>query len=907
MVRCPAFTWHRRGIVLVTALLLAACRCQGPGTSVTTSELRVQPGRVDFGDVYLGTSGRVLLTVTNTGRAPASLGLSTAEPFAVTPTELELPGGESSSLTVTFAPSASGRAQGALAFARAPHPDVVLDGRGLDVPVCPSPPSCAIARFDLAARACVTERAPDGTSCASACLTDARCVDGECRGAVTAACDDGDACTVDGCSREGGCVHAPRDCAVADACLAAYCDPASGCGSRPLDDGTPCGELTCRTSNLCIEGRCVLRANPGADEVCTAVGLAATTFSACVLTRGGAVRCWGDGFTTLAASPALRRRFTRVSTLPRSGRPTSLSMNTPDTVSASACTSLAGGGLECATIVPTAASTVSGHENRIGTCWLDMAGDVTCLPARCPAGDGGVIACPNPAWPPGAERGVAHLSANGYSFCATRHDGGVVCWGLVEDLLRPPDGGAATHYGRAEFSEAQPAREYRRGTSLSCARFDDGFGCRSHQVDAGLLRLPATVLDVAPITSTTLPALLAVLEDGGVDACSVSATGFSCGPAFDAGLPPIAQAAAGHDFACLLTKTGDVACVGSNVSAQLGDLSMAPPWPSRVPGVEARLLARHIAQGTSHGLAALRLDGSVLRWGDLDTGPTPRTLGLAAPGARDLVVTHPGACVVRADGGVACFENGAVREVPTPFAMERFSGCESPLGPSWVSALGAGVRCSLPLEPPGAPAPLEAVCDRLDLTDEACAWTPDRRATCAVQVDGGVRCRGDTRVGHLGTGDAGLVVGSRVIPGLGPVAKVAMSQAQACALERSGRVQCWGAQVSGAVLPPRPLPIVLPFARDLTCGGLHCCVLVGENGVSCWGANARNELGRDLAPSDLPVAVPFFSRVEQLVAYDRSTCARLRNGHVWCWGDNAFGQRGFEPLRFSWTPVWVTQ
>jgi alpha-tubulin suppressor-like RCC1 family protein len=104
--------------------------------------------------------------------------------------------------------------------------------------------------------------------------------------------------------------------------------------------------------------------------------------------------------------------------------------------------------------------------------------------------------------------------------------------------------------------------------------------------------------------------------------------------------------------------------------------------------------------------------------------------------------------------------------------------------------------------------------------------------------------------------------------------------------------------------PPAALSRV-PFSRDVACGSSHCCVLAGANAVSCWGDNLFNQLGREGPASGVPVAVPMPARVDQLLASERTTCARLQGGALWCWGDNSAAQRGVVPLRQSSAAVWV--
>ncbi len=68
-----------------------------------------------------------------------------------------------------------------------------------------------------------------------------------------AECDDGDACTDEGCDPLTGCAHTPHDCDDGDACTDEGCDPLTGCAHTPhdCDDGDTCTLETCNTATGC--------------------------------------------------------------------------------------------------------------------------------------------------------------------------------------------------------------------------------------------------------------------------------------------------------------------------------------------------------------------------------------------------------------------------------------------------------------------------------------------------------------------------------------------------------------------------------------------------------------------------------------------------------------------------------
>ncbi len=112
------------------------------------------------------------------------------------------------------------------------------------------------------AQGCVAKPSPAGLPCSdSACSSGATCDgNGACQGGGTAACDDGNPCTIDGCQPGGGCTHTPaaeasscndgNPCTTGETCTAGSC----GGGKATCNDGDPC------TADLCdvgIQGLCL--------------------------------------------------------------------------------------------------------------------------------------------------------------------------------------------------------------------------------------------------------------------------------------------------------------------------------------------------------------------------------------------------------------------------------------------------------------------------------------------------------------------------------------------------------------------------------------------------------------------------------------------------------------------------
>ncbi len=86
----------------------------------------------------------------------------------------------------------------------------------------------------------------------------------------------------------------------------------------------------------------------------------------------------------------------------------------------------------------------------------------------------------------------------------------------------------------------------------------------------------------------------------------------------------------------------------------------------------------------------------------------------------------------------------------------------------------------------------------------------------------------------------------------------------------------------------------LPKVVAITAGGGHYCLLGDDGSVWCWGGNNYGQLGNGTTePPRVPVRVEGIpGRVQQVVAFEVSTCALTESGGVWCWGYNSDGQLG---------------
>lgn len=190
---------------------------------------------------------------------------------------------------------------------------------------------------------------------------------------------------------------------------------------------------------------------------------------------------------------------------------------------------------------------------------------------------------------------------------------------------------------------------------------------------------------------------------------------------------------------------------------------------------------------------------------------------------------------------------------------------------------------------------------------------------CALTTEGRVKCWGDNSYGQLGdSSQENRRVPVDVIGLSGGVAAIAAGGSQTCALTVDGRVKCWGdnqfGQLGDGTQETRFTPVEVSGLGGgvamITVGGRHACALTAAGWAMCWGSNYSGQLGDGTTGDDsnkmrlLPVSVVGLSAgVIAIAAGWDITCALTVERHVRCWGDNSSGQLGDGTQKRRLTPV----
>jgi alpha-tubulin suppressor-like RCC1 family protein len=231
-------------------------------------------------------------------------------------------------------------------------------------------------------------------------------------------------------------------------------------------------------------------------------------------------------------------------------------------------------------------------------------------------------------------------------------------------------------------------------------------------------------------------------------------------------------------------------------------------------------------------------------------------------------------CVVAADGQVSCWGVNATGQLGDPSVA--FSN--TPIASVGIDhargvAVGSHGDCSVP--------------------EASCGFS------CALLAEGDVRCWGAGEQGSIGDGRN---VNTHIASNVSGITSASALDAggHVCVRDDEGSLSCWGrntfSQLGNETLLDSNVPVavtIVPPAASVAVGAAHSCAM-GGGIVRCWGANDVGQLGNGVTniASSMAQRVTGLSEVVEIAAGKGHSCARRRDGSVWCWGDNSYGQLG---------------
>lgn len=173
----------------------------------------------------------------------------------------------------------------------------------------------------------------------------------------------------------------------------------------------------------------------------------------------------------------------------------------------------------------------------------------------------------------------------------------------------------------------------------------------------------------------------------------------------------------------------------------------------------------------------------------------------------------------------------------------------------------------------------------------------------ALLEDGTVWIWGDSQRGLLGytpPNNDNQVVPLKVA-GLSNVTQIDLHHLHAAALKNDGTVWTWGFNTTGQLgdgtVNDRINPIQVSGLTDISkiITGYDYSIALSKDGkVWSWGSNANGQLGNgtDIQQSLIPVRVAHLEGIVDIEAGELYNFAIKKNGSVWSWGHNLYGQLG---------------
>ncbi|MCA9678523.1 MAG: hypothetical protein H6709_20945 [Kofleriaceae bacterium] len=325
----------------------------------------------------------------------------------------------------------------------------------------------------------------------------------------------------------------------------------------------------------------------------------------------------------------------------------------------------------------------------------------------------------------------------------------------------------------------------------------------------------------------------------------------------------VTQLVAGVADACAMVEGGEVRCWGMSDHGELGTGRVEGQAATATPiaGAKGKQLVFGGDSGSSGDVGCTVTDGKAWCWGGVNMMPDP------APDTK---------------GGEATALAG-VTQLALSSGMGFFltnDGTVKGWGGNTFNAMGLGASTDVPR-------------DKVETIPVSGVVAVDagQNHGCVLHEDSTVSCWG-----YLGSDK----LDPTKVEGVTDAATLVTGWSDNCVITKAKKVQCWR-DVKGAKEVDGLDDVV---ALD---GLGHWCAVKGDGTVWCWGSNNLGQLGQGTTGSSTskPGQVVELTDATAVAVGGQFSCALEKDGTVWCWGSNRYGQLGDGTLVDRSKPVQV--
>lgn len=409
---------------------------------------------------------------------------------------------------------------------------------------------------------------------------------------------------------------------------------------------------------------------------------------------------------------------------------------------------------------------------------------------------------------------------------------------------------------------------------------------------------------------------------------------------------------------CGVAVNGTVWCWGADTNGKLGNgggVTADQETPYQVPGLTNMV---KVTAGKEH-TCALRNDGALFCWGlnadgELGDGTTiSRDAPVPVASLANVVDISAGTsrtCAVVSGGGAWCWGlgtsgelgNGLTASSSVPVRVANINDfTQISVGSTTVDdpicgvtrtgkayCWGADTNQQLG-NGPGSTAQITPG-EVTNMNRNFLKISVNNNTVCAIVANrnNSVVCWGAGSQGEMGNGalPASTNLPTSVL-NISGIVDIAVHFSSVCALEKNGKVWCWGddaqgrlgdgelsssrktipvqAKIMNAVKINGPYAIVdtsveaspAPprYAKKFSAGNTHGCHIRSDGTLWCWGTEAAGELGNGGSLTDIaeqPVRVSDPGPWMSVSTDGDNSCAIKGDGSLWCWGSDSDGQLG---------------